>query len=38
MLEKGKGRRGEGNGNSKRPRGREGIKIDRLGMKGQEFS
>jgi hypothetical protein len=27
----------ERNGSSERPRGREGMKIDRLGMKGKEF-
>jgi hypothetical protein len=27
----------EGNGNSERPRGREGMKIDKLGIKGKEF-
>jgi hypothetical protein len=27
----------EGNGNSERPRGWEGMKIYRLGMKGKEF-
>jgi hypothetical protein len=48
-LGKGKGRKGEGNvplfpspgregnGNSERPRGREGMKIDWLGMKGKDF-
>jgi hypothetical protein len=33
----GKKRGKEGNGNSERPRGRERMKIDRLGMKGKEF-
>ena len=28
---------GEENGNSKRPRRREGMKIDRLEMKGKKF-
>ena len=48
-LGKGKGRKGEGNfplfpspgregnGNSERPSGREGMTIDRLGMKGKKF-
>jgi hypothetical protein len=46
-LGKGKGRKGnvplfpspgrEGNGNSERPTGREGMNIERLGMKGKEF-
>jgi hypothetical protein len=48
-LGKGKRRKGEGihplipspgrerNGNSETPRGREGIKIERLRMKGKEF-
>ena len=30
------GKRMEGNGNSERPRGREGMKIDRVGMERKE--
>jgi hypothetical protein len=33
----GKGRKGEGNRNSEKPRGTERKKIERMGMKGKEF-
>jgi hypothetical protein len=36
-LGKGNRRKGVGNGNSESPRGREGMKIDRLRMKEKEF-
>jgi hypothetical protein len=37
QARKREGKKGEGNRKSERPRAREGMKIERLEMKGKEF-